>query len=78
MAKAFGGANTKDEKYIDELKHTIMDMVFDYAKHVCENADEIIAAWFEQNEKATKSRWSQMDKMSVRDLWGMMLNRVEI
>lgn len=65
------------ETYVSELKCLIMDMVYAYANGI-HNAAEIIAEWFELNEPQSLKAWARMDKLSIKTLWGFMINKVVI
>lgn len=65
------------EKYVLELKCLIMDMVYAYAQGI-HNAAEIIAEWFELNEPQPLKAWARMDTVSIKTLWGFMVNKVVI
>jgi hypothetical protein len=65
------------ESYVQDLKCLIIDSVCDYTKGIL-NADDMITEWFEINEPCSLKAWARMEAVSVKVLWGFMVNKVVI
>jgi hypothetical protein len=76
-AKLKRGEQKSLSVYVEQLKLLIMDEIYFLFSHE-HNAKEIIAKWFELNDRSSLKDWIVLDRCSLERIWHLMKTEAKL